>query len=80
MPRATMSQFAAAAIDAGLDPATPAVAIANATRADQAHVAGSLAEIAGEAEGLAPGAPVILIIGQVARTPVEAANLLSAAA
>ena len=64
----------------GLDPATPAVAIASATRPDQAHVAGSLDEIAGLAEALAPGAPVIVIVGQVARTPAEAANLLSAAA
>jgi hypothetical protein len=32
------------------------------------------------AEDLAPGAPVILIVGQVARMPAEAANLLSAAA
>jgi len=80
MPRATMADFAAAAIEAGLDPATPAVAVASATRAEQEHVAGSVAEIAGLAAGLAPGAPVILIVGQVARTPAEAANLLSAAA
>ena len=80
MPRAIMTEFATAAIAAGLAPSTPAVAVASATRAEQAHVAGTLAGISGLAEGLAPGAPVILIIGQVARMPAEAANLLSAAA
>jgi uroporphyrin-III C-methyltransferase/precorrin-2 dehydrogenase/sirohydrochlorin ferrochelatase len=79
MPRATMSQFAAAAIAAGLDPATPALAVANATRADQNHVAASLASIAGLAEGLPAGAPVILIVGQVARSATEAVKLLRAA-
>jgi len=55
------------------------VAVANATRAEQEHVAGTLAAIAGLAAGLAPGAPVILIVGQVARSATAAVKLLRAA-
>lgn len=67
MPRATLRQFAQAAIAAGLDPATPAVAIASATTAAETYVRATLAEISVEADGLPAGAPVIVIIGRVAR-------------
>jgi uroporphyrin-III C-methyltransferase/precorrin-2 dehydrogenase/sirohydrochlorin ferrochelatase len=75
MPRHTLAQFARAAIDHGLDPATPAAAIASATRADQAHVAGDIAGIAALAETLPAGAPVIVIIGRVARHALAASDL-----
>jgi uroporphyrin-III C-methyltransferase/precorrin-2 dehydrogenase/sirohydrochlorin ferrochelatase len=67
MPRRTLAEFARAALAHGLDPATPAAAIASATRPEQAHVTGSIAEIAALAESLPAGAPVIVIIGRVAR-------------
>jgi uroporphyrin-III C-methyltransferase/precorrin-2 dehydrogenase/sirohydrochlorin ferrochelatase len=67
MPRRTLAEFAAQALAHGLDPATPAAAIASATRPEQAHVAGTIATIATLAETLPAGAPVIVIIGRVAR-------------
>jgi uroporphyrin-III C-methyltransferase/precorrin-2 dehydrogenase/sirohydrochlorin ferrochelatase len=72
MPRKTLTEFVRKALAKGLDPATPAVAIASATRADEAHVAGTISEIEALATGLTPGAPVTIIIGWVARDAVRA--------
>ena len=47
MPKKTLRELSARAIAEGLDPATPAVAIANATRPDETIVAGTIADIAG---------------------------------
>ena len=67
MPRKTLGQLVANAIAAGLDPATPARAIASATRPDQAEVSGSVAEIPNLAAGLPAGAPVTVLIGWAMR-------------
>jgi uroporphyrin-III C-methyltransferase/precorrin-2 dehydrogenase/sirohydrochlorin ferrochelatase len=67
MPRRTLAEFAAEALAHGLDPATPAAAVASVTRPEQTHVAGSIAAIAALTNALPAGAPVIVIIGQVAR-------------
>jgi uroporphyrin-III C-methyltransferase/precorrin-2 dehydrogenase/sirohydrochlorin ferrochelatase len=67
MPRATLSEFARSAIEAGLAPDTPAVAIASATLPEQAQVSGTVATIAGLAAALPAGAPVTVVIGKVAR-------------
>jgi uroporphyrin-III C-methyltransferase/precorrin-2 dehydrogenase/sirohydrochlorin ferrochelatase len=82
MPRRTLAEFAAQALAHGLDPATPAAAIASATRPEQAHVAGTIATIATLADTLPAGTPVIVIIGKVARHAAGAnlQNLLSEAA
>jgi uroporphyrin-III C-methyltransferase/precorrin-2 dehydrogenase/sirohydrochlorin ferrochelatase len=80
MPRRTLAGFAAAAVERGLDPATPALAIASATLPGQAEVAGTLAEIAALAQTLPAGAPVTVIIGRVARVPASIARPLSEAA
>jgi uroporphyrin-III C-methyltransferase/precorrin-2 dehydrogenase/sirohydrochlorin ferrochelatase len=69
MPRKTLAQFVAAALEHGIDPGTPAIAIASATRPDQAHVVGTIADIAPQAETLTGGAPVTVIIGRVVREP-----------
>ena len=68
MPRKTIAAFAREAIAAGLAPATPALAIANATRADQRHVSAPIATIAADLARLPPGAPVVVIVGKVVRT------------
>jgi uroporphyrin-III C-methyltransferase/precorrin-2 dehydrogenase/sirohydrochlorin ferrochelatase len=73
MPRRTLGEFARKAMAKGLDPATPAVAVASATLAGQVHVGASVSEIAAEAAALPNGAPVIVIIGWVARDHVAAA-------
>ena len=82
MPRRTLADFEARALARGLDPATPAVAVASASLPEQAHVSGSIAGIAALAETLPAGAPVIIIIGKVARHAAGAdlQNLLSEAA
>ena len=67
MPRRTLAAFVRAALDHGLDPATPAVAVASATQATQAQVAGTVADIAGLVGTLPVAAPVTVILGKVAR-------------
>ncbi|HEY5712324.1 MAG TPA: siroheme synthase CysG, partial [Allosphingosinicella sp.] len=73
MPRKTLADFARAAIAHGLDPVTPAAAIASATLPTQAHVAGTIADIAARAASLPAGAPVIVIVGRVARHAADIA-------
>jgi uroporphyrin-III C-methyltransferase/precorrin-2 dehydrogenase/sirohydrochlorin ferrochelatase len=67
MPRKTLGEFVRKALAKGLDPATPAVAIASATRPDQVHAGAPIASIAPLVEALPAGAPVTVIIGWVAR-------------
>ena len=69
MPRATLEQFVARASAEGLDPRTPAVAIASATGADQQQAFGSLRELPALAGSLDPEVPVIVILGEVTRVP-----------
>lgn len=72
MPRKTLGEFVRRGLAKGLDPATPAVAIASATRPDEAHIAGTVADIETLAADLNQGAPVTIIIGWVARDAVRA--------
>lgn len=67
MPRGTLGQFVRRALEEGLDRATPAAAIASATLPGEAHVAGTISEIEELSARFAPGAPVTVIIGWVAR-------------
>jgi uroporphyrin-III C-methyltransferase/precorrin-2 dehydrogenase/sirohydrochlorin ferrochelatase len=65
MPVKTLAELAASAIEHGLDPATPAVAVSRATRTDEASVAAPIAELPARlAEAGLPG-PVLVMIGQV---------------
>jgi uroporphyrin-III C-methyltransferase/precorrin-2 dehydrogenase/sirohydrochlorin ferrochelatase len=70
MPRKTLGQFVRKALAKGLDPATPAIAIASATLADEGFVAGTISEIDDLAAGLPEGAPVTVLVGWVARRHV----------
>jgi len=67
MPRRTLGEFTRKALAKGLDPATPAVALANVSRADEAHVTATIGDLAPLAEALPAGAPVTILIGWVAR-------------
>jgi uroporphyrin-III C-methyltransferase/precorrin-2 dehydrogenase/sirohydrochlorin ferrochelatase len=58
----TLRQFVDRTLAAGLDPATPALAIANATRPDEQVVAATIGELADTA---LPDGPTIVIIGTV---------------
>lgn len=71
MGRATLAAFVRSAVEAGLDPATPAVAVAAATRPDQQQVAGAVLDLPILVERLDPAAPVTIIVGKVARTRFE---------
>ena len=67
MPRRTLDEFVRNALRHGLDPATPAIAIASASLEEEEHVAGNVAEIGLLAEGLSEGAPVCVLVGWVCR-------------
>jgi uroporphyrin-III C-methyltransferase/precorrin-2 dehydrogenase/sirohydrochlorin ferrochelatase len=73
MPRKTLGEFVRKALAKGLDPATPAIAIASSTLPDEAHVAGTVTEIDTLAAELPAGAPVTIIIGWVGRRHVQTA-------
>jgi uroporphyrin-III C-methyltransferase/precorrin-2 dehydrogenase/sirohydrochlorin ferrochelatase len=80
MPARTLGELAAKVIAEGLDPRTPAIAVARATRPDEIVVAGAIADIAERVAAAALGGPLIVLIGQVlhgaaalhlSRTPAE---------
>jgi uroporphyrin-III C-methyltransferase/precorrin-2 dehydrogenase/sirohydrochlorin ferrochelatase len=75
MPRKTLGEFVRKALAKGLDPATPAIAVASTTLPDEAHVAGAVTEIDELAAGLPVGAPVTVIIGWVGRRHVSTAAI-----
>jgi len=72
MPRATLGEFALLAVAAGLAPDTPAVAVAWATLPHQQHVVGVISNIAAFADTLPARAPVMVIVGRVARERIPA--------
>lgn len=67
MPRSTLGAFVHRAVANGLDPSTPAVAIASATLPGEAYVATTIGNLPAAASELPVEAPVMIIIGWVAR-------------
>jgi uroporphyrin-III C-methyltransferase / precorrin-2 dehydrogenase / sirohydrochlorin ferrochelatase len=65
MPKKTLRELSVRAIAAGLDPQTPAVAVAHATRPDETIIVGTIADIAERIDAVAPGGPVLVMIGRV---------------
>ncbi len=80
MPRKTLAEFAERALEQGLDPDVPALAVASATLREQAYVSGTIADIAARVAELPAGAPVTIIIGRVARERVGLAPEVNLAA
>ena len=76
MPRRTLDAFVRKALIKGLDPATPAIAIASVTLPEQRHAACPVAEIGALAEELPAGAPVTIVIGWVGRRHVAASSVV----
>lgn len=74
MPRKTLDQFVRSALRKGLDPATPAVAIASATLPEEATVSSAVTDIAARSADLPDGAPVTVLIGWVCRRVAGAAG------
>lgn len=67
MPKKTLAEFVRKAIAGGLDPQTPAIAIASATLPDETHVGGRIANLPELASHLPAGAPALVVVGWVAR-------------
>ncbi|MEQ7873789.1 siroheme synthase CysG [Sphingomonas sp. ASV193] len=74
MPRATLDQFVRKALASGLDPATPAAAIASVSLPAETHGWSAVADIGAVAAGLPAGAPVTIVIGWIGRSRVERAG------
>jgi len=64
MPVRTLGEFAAKAIVAGLDPTTPAVAVARATRPDESRVAAPIASLPSLLAAADIGGPILVMIGR----------------
>src|SRR5471030_897883 len=78
MPTRTLAALVTKAIGQGLDPATPAIAIARATRPDQEVVAAPISELPERiADANLPG-PVLVMIGRILGTQASAKALTSA--
>ena len=67
MPTRTLPALAATAIAKGLDPQTPALAIARATRPDQAVVRAFISELPQRVEEANLPGPVLVMLGQALR-------------
>jgi uroporphyrin-III C-methyltransferase / precorrin-2 dehydrogenase / sirohydrochlorin ferrochelatase len=63
MPTRTLDRLTARAIAAGLDPETPAIAVARATRPDQEVIAGTIGGLAATVAARAPADPILVMIG-----------------
>jgi uroporphyrin-III C-methyltransferase/precorrin-2 dehydrogenase/sirohydrochlorin ferrochelatase len=78
MPARTLAELAARAVAEGLDPTTPAVAVARATRPDEVVIAASITELAERlAAARAPG-PVVVMIGRTFAETVAPRSALAA--
>ncbi|MFZ0845890.1 MAG: siroheme synthase CysG [Pseudolabrys sp.] len=76
MPIKTLAALVAKATEQGLDPATPALAIARATRSDQQVVASPIGELSQRiAEAALPG-PVLVLVGKACGEANSATNTI----
>ena len=69
MPVRTLAALAERAIAEGLDPQTPALAIARATRPDQTVVAAPIADLPERLTQAAPPGPVLVMLGRIIGEP-----------
>jgi uroporphyrin-III C-methyltransferase / precorrin-2 dehydrogenase / sirohydrochlorin ferrochelatase len=65
MPAKTLAAFSAAAIASGLEATTPAVAVINATRANETVIPATIADLPHRLAAVAIGGPVVVMIGRV---------------
>ena len=65
MPTRTLSELVTRALQAGLDPATPAVAVERATRTDERVVAATVADLPSRLAAEPPSGPLVVMIGRV---------------
>ena len=74
MPTRTLPELVAHALQAGLDPATPAVAVERATCADERVIAAAIADLPARLAAEPPTGPVVVMIGRVFAEYVETAS------
>ena len=74
MPAKTIAGFMQRAIAAGLDPATPAAAIACAARADEVKIVTTAAALPGQLAHGPQRGPVLVIIGRVLADAADASS------
>jgi uroporphyrin-III C-methyltransferase/precorrin-2 dehydrogenase/sirohydrochlorin ferrochelatase len=79
MPTKTLPELVTNAVQAGLDPATPAVAVERATRADERVIAATIADLPARLAAEASSGPVVVMIGRAFADYVEAAASQAAA-
>jgi uroporphyrin-III C-methyltransferase/precorrin-2 dehydrogenase/sirohydrochlorin ferrochelatase len=65
MPTKTLPDLVDAALKAGLEPKTPAIAAASATRANQRVIAATIADLPGRLAAERLTGPVVVMIGRV---------------
>ena len=66
MPKKTLAELTGKAIAAGLDPSTPSLAIAQATRPDEIVISDSIANLPARLDAEKLSGPVLVMIGSVA--------------
>jgi siroheme synthase len=74
----TANLVAQALLDAGWTPATPVIAVENASRLDERRVLSTIGEVASAPQSLGLKSPAVLIFGEVAG--LEAAGVVEHAA
>jgi uroporphyrin-III C-methyltransferase / precorrin-2 dehydrogenase / sirohydrochlorin ferrochelatase len=81
MPKRTLPELTAIAMAHGLDPETPALAVANATRADEWVLKSTVQNIAAKLQEASVDGPVLVMIGEALRDAASgsAANTAEAA-
>lgn len=67
MPKRTLAELAEIALVHGLDPKTPAIAVANATRPDERVFASTIGAIAAALDAAHPEGPVLVMLGEALR-------------
>src|SRR3984885_3431412 len=65
MPAKTLPELVSTALRCGLDPAPPAVAVEQATRAGERVIAATIAELPARLAAEPPSGPVVVLIGRV---------------
>jgi uroporphyrin-III C-methyltransferase/precorrin-2 dehydrogenase/sirohydrochlorin ferrochelatase len=74
MPKKTLAELTKRAIAGGLDPATPAIAVASATRSGETAVTAPVAEIAERLDDAAIKGPVLVLIGRALESAMAVAT------
>lgn len=64
MAARTIAEFAALAVEHGLDPATPAIAVARATRPDERIIASTISDLPKQLAAQSVPGPLLVLIGR----------------